>query len=180
MTNDSSSNQIDVSSENLEPPSWTDSLRGYAQAVLRELSITNWELSLLLTDDERMRALNSSYRGKDAPTDVLSFVATEGADSAAMNSDAAPAATGTAATDGDDLISREGMLIAAGDIVLNLPMIERQATEWGVAAEEELRRVLIHGILHLAGHTHHSNDFVEEPMLRLQETLLTTLKERIY
>lgn len=159
MTNDSSSNQIDVSSENLEPPSWTDSLRGYGQAVLRELSITNWELSLLLTDDERMRALNSSYRGKDVSTDVLSFAATEGV---------------------DDPIFPEGRLIAAGDIVLNLPMIERQAKEWGVSPEEELRRILIHGILHLAGHTHHSNDFVTEPMLRLQETLLTTLKERIY
>ncbi|MEX2442274.1 MAG: rRNA maturation RNase YbeY, partial [Alkalispirochaeta sp.] len=68
----------------------------------------------------------------------------------------------------------------AGDIVLNLPMIERQAKEWSVAPDEELRRVLVHGILHLAGHTHTSSDFTEEPMLRLQETILGTLKERIY
>ncbi|MEX2443063.1 MAG: rRNA maturation RNase YbeY, partial [Alkalispirochaeta sp.] len=77
MTSDSSSNHVDVSSENLEPPSWTGSLREYAEAVLRELSITHWELSILLTDDGRMQELNSRYREKDESTDVLSFSAAE-------------------------------------------------------------------------------------------------------
>lgn len=164
MLNESSSNQVDVSSENLEPPSWTDSLREYADAVLRELSITDWELSLLLTDDAMMRMLNSSYRGKDESTDVLSFATDADADADAV----------------DSVNHIEGISIPAGDIVLSLPMITRQAEEWRVAPEEELRRVVIHGILHLAGHTHRTNDFVDEPMLRLQETILATLKERIY
>jgi probable rRNA maturation factor len=131
----------------------------YAQAVLRELSITDWELSFLLADDDRTRELNSSYRGIDEPTDVLSFSADD---------------------DATDSIQNEGAIFPAGDIVLNLPMISRQAREWSVSPEEELRRVVIHGILHLAGHTHNSNDFSAEPMLRLQETILATLKERIY
>ena len=158
MTSDSSSNHIDVNSENLEPPSWMDNLWRYASAVLRELSITHWEVSVLLTDDERIRRLNAAYRNKDEPTDVLSFSATDAGEA------------GTA----------EGSFFYAGDIVLNVPMIERQASEWRVTPEEELRRLTIHGILHLAGHTHHSNDFAEEPMLRLQEAILDTVEERIY
>ncbi len=159
MTSDSSSNHIEVSSENLEPPSWVDNLRRYAAAVLRELSITQWEVSILLTDNERIRRLNAAYRSKDEPTDVLSFSATEEG--------------GAARTD-------DGSFFCAGDIVLNVPMIEQQAQDWGVTPEEELRRLTIHGILHLAGHTHRSNDFVDEPMLRLQEAILDTLEERIY
>jgi probable rRNA maturation factor len=49
-----------------------------------------------------------------------------------------------------------------------------------VTPEEELRRVLVHGILHLAGHDHTTNSFQEEPMLRLQESVLAAVEERIY
>ena len=159
MTSDSSSNHIDVSSENLEPPSWGDNLRLYASAVLRELSITHWEVSVLLTNDEGIHRLNAAYRSMDEPTDVLSF---------------------SAADEGDAVTSEDGSFFCAGDIVLNVPMIKRQASEWRVTPEEELRRLIIHGIPHLAGHTHHSTDFAEEPMLRLQEAILETVEERIY
>ncbi|HKK48704.1 MAG TPA: rRNA maturation RNase YbeY [Alkalispirochaeta sp.] len=159
MTSDSSANRVDISSENLEPPSWTGNLRRYASAVLRELSITYWEVSILLTDDERMRELNATYRSIDEPTDVLSFSTTP---------------------DGDSMTIGDGAFRCAGDIVINVPMIERQAKEWYATPEEELRRMMVHGLLHLAGHTHQSNDFAEEPMLRLQEAILDTVEERIY
>lgn len=164
MTSDNSSNYVDVSSENLEPPSWTDNLREYAVAILRELSVSNWEVSILLTDDERIRRLNADYRGKDEPTDVLSFSSNDGS---------VPGEPYTP-TPG------EGPMFFAGDIVLNVPMIQRQAAEWHVEPEEELRRMVIHGTLHLAGHTHSSNKFSEEPMLRLQEAILNRIEERIY
>tara|TARA_B100000614_G_scaffold248952_2_gene257410 strand:- start:2 stop:484 length:483 start_codon:yes stop_codon:yes gene_type:complete len=160
MTTESSSNRIDVRSENLEPPSWMGGFPSYVHAVLGELSVTNWEVSFLLTDDDTMAALNLQFRDKEGPTDVLSFAAFDGID--------APSPQET------------GEPVPAGDIVIDVPLVVRQAAEWGVDAEEELRRVTVHGILHLAGHDHRTNDFQEEPMLRLQERILETVKERIY
>jgi probable rRNA maturation factor len=67
-----------------------------------------------------------------------------------------------------------------GDIVIDVPLVMEQAREYGITPEEELRRVTVHGILHLAGYHHESNDFDREPMLRLQETILTEIEERLF
>jgi probable rRNA maturation factor len=160
MTTESSTNSVEARAENLEPPSWIDALRIYAVAALDHLRIVGWELSILLTDDDFMAELNRTYRGKEGSTDVLSFAAF------------------------DDLPGGEavpsGEPVPAGDVVISLPTVERQAAELGVTPEEELRRVLVHGILHLAGHDHGTNNFQEEPMLRLQESVLAAVEERIY
>jgi probable rRNA maturation factor len=160
MTTESSTNRVEARAENLEPPSWIDDLQTYAIAAHDYLGISGWELSVLVTDDEVMGRLNHDYRGKEGPTDVLSFAAF------------------------DDPSDRGGLPpdepVPAGDIVISLPTVERQATELGVSPEEELRRVLVHGILHLAGHDHATNSFQEEPMLRLQESVLAAVEERIY
>lgn len=67
-----------------------------------------------------------------------------------------------------------------GDIVIDVPLVMEQAGEYDATPEEELRRVTVHGILHLAGYRHESNDFDREPMLRLQETILTEIEERLF
>jgi probable rRNA maturation factor len=160
MTTESSTNSVEARAENLEPPSWIDSLRKFALAALDQLGIAGWELSILVADDEIMAGLNRDYRGKEGPTDVLSFAAF------------------------DDIPGTEeippGEFLPAGDIVISLPTVDRQAAELGVPPEEELRRVLVHGILHLVGHDHATNSFQEEPMLRLQESVLAAVEERIY
>lgn len=158
MSTDSNTNTVDVSTDSLEPPSWMDSLRRFCLRVLRELSISNWELSILLTDDTRMAELNARYRATEGPTDVLSFAALDGISAAEPP---------------------EGPVVA-GDLVVDVPLVTRQAAEWGVEPEEELRRVVIHGVLHLAGHDHTTNDSDTEPMLRLQERILQSVKEKIY
>jgi probable rRNA maturation factor len=162
MTTESSSNHVEIRAENLEPPSWMDSLRHFVLRVLEELSVQNWEVSVLLVDDTTMRELNRKFRNIDRPTDVLSFAAFDAStlDHAAPDISVGP--------------------IAAGDIVIDLPQVERQAQEWKIPVEEELRRMTIHGVLHLAGHDHQSNSFEEEPMLRLQESILQSVQERIY
>jgi probable rRNA maturation factor len=53
--------------------------------------------------------------------------------------------------------------------------LERQAAEFGVSREEELKRLVIHGILHLKGMDHASNDTNEEKMLQMQEQILFQL-----
>lgn len=169
-----SSNSVDVRSENLEPPSWEGSLRDYVNRVLRRLSISGCEVSILLTDDQTMTGLNREFRGRDEPTDVLSFVADEPSpDGNAWNESQLHSVR---QTPDEDATPPQRVM---GDIVIDVPLVERQAREFAVDFDEELRRVLTHGLLHLAGYEHRSNDFQEEPMLRFQEELLHELKERI-
>ncbi|MDA3947792.1 MAG: rRNA maturation RNase YbeY, partial [Spirochaeta sp.] len=65
-----------------------------------------------------------------------------------------------------------------GDIALSLPVIEDQAKEFSVPFHEEVLRMLVHGILHLTGHTHRTNDFASEAMLILQEDIVRHMKEK--
>jgi probable rRNA maturation factor len=62
----------------------------------------------------------------------------------------------------------------AGDIVISLETLEENARYFNTTEDEELRRLLIHGILHLNGMDHETNDKTE-PMLELQEAILTRL-----
>lgn len=151
MTAARENNTVDVRVENVETPTWLPVVTRYVHTVLDTLGMKNRELSVLITDDEGMRDLNGRYRGVPEPTDVLSF--------------------------GDDPPETTGVL---GDLVIDLPQVLRQAPKYGVSPEEELRRVIVHGILHLAGHTHETRDFAVEPMLQLQEELLRTVEEHLF
>ena len=85
------------------------------------------EVTVLLAGDIRLKELNRSFRGKNKPTDVLSFPS---------------AANG------------EG---AAGDIAISIETAARQAAEHGHTLAEELRILLLHGVLHLAGFDHETD-----------------------
>ena len=90
------------------------------------------ELSLIITDDETIRELNHRFRGVDAPTDVLAF----------------------------DAEAEEHFVIAPesppylGDVVISYQRALAQAEELGHAVAEELKLLVIHGILHLLGYDH--------------------------
>lgn len=88
-------------------------------------------VSVLLTGDEQMRQLNRQYRHKDKTTDVLSF----------------PADPESAAMSGH-----------AGDLVISLETARREAASRRHALEIEVRVLLLHGLLHLAGYDHESDD----------------------
>jgi probable rRNA maturation factor len=121
--------------------------REFTAAVLRELGVEDWEVSLVLCDDPFIRALNTRYRGLEAPTDVLSF----------------PQRTGEGP--GNQV---------AGDIVISLESLARNAAREGESLETELKRLLIHGMLHLQGLDHPEEG--ESDMLRTQERLLERLR----
>ena len=133
-------------------PAWETALKRYARMVLAELGKDLWDLSVMLCSDETMQALNSRYRGKAGTTDVLTFSLDEG--------EAFPVQGG---------IRRQ-----AGDIVISLDSLAANARRFGISEDEELRRLLIHGILHLDGMDHRTNGKTE-PMLQLQEQILTKL-----
>jgi len=103
-------------------------LKRVVAAVLNDRSCAHLprhitEVSVLLTNDREIHRLNREWRGKDKPTDVLSF--------ALLDDPAAPPAP------------------LLGDLVISIDMTRRQAKEYGVPVGEELLRLLIHGLLHL-------------------------------
>ncbi len=100
-----------------------------------------------------MKKLNTLYRGVGRTTDVLSFPIYENA--AEMPAD------------------REFLL---GDIVINLPAAERQSLEHRVTLYEEVRRLLIHGFLHLLGYDHEKSAYKGGKMRRRERELMDALE----
>jgi probable rRNA maturation factor len=96
------------------------------------------ELSIRLTDDEEVRALNAEWRGKDKPTNVLSFPLAEEEE------------LEEAATPGPELM--------LGDIVLARETCAREAEEKRIPLDQHAAHLLVHGTLHLLGYDHHDDD----------------------
>jgi probable rRNA maturation factor len=144
-------NAVEISAEGIGTPPWLERARDFALAVLARLSKDGWDLSILICDDAFIRGLNRQYRDRDEATDVLSFE------------------QGDAYRDGD---GNERFL--AGDIVISLDALSRNAEDFGISRDEELRRLLAHGVLHLSGLDHEDND-PSRPMLVLQEEVLRDL-----
>ena len=131
-------------------------LRGMAREMLRGLGCheDNTELSLLLTDNEGIRALNRRYLDRDRPTDVLSFPMWD------FNSELR--------TPNSELI--------LGDVVISIEKARKQAEELGVTMDEELSRLLVHGILHLFGFEHEKSSKEAQRMKKEEERLLKITK----
>ena len=141
-------NKVLFRAEEVPMPSWTKKAEAYIQKVLETIGHKDWEVSVLLCGNRYIKTLNASYRDKDEPTDVLSFNLGE-----------------TDANTGRYL---------AGDIVLSLDALEENARFFDVTVDEEMRRLFVHGILHLSGEDHATNR-PEEPMLKRQEEIIARL-----
>lgn len=100
-------------------------LQAWLVLLVADLVPKTTSLGVRLVDDEEMRQLNRRFRGRDAPTDVLSF---PGGDTA------------------------EGSHL--GDVVISIPTARHQARSRGHSTQRELRLLLIHGLLHCLGHDH--------------------------
>ena len=144
-------NSVLFNAEGITLPSWTEAAGDYIKSVLETLGSKNWEVSVLFCDNSFIKTLNAQYRNKDEPTDVLSFPLGE---------------TGP------------GGRFLAGDIVVSLDALEENTRLFSVSADEELRRLLVHGVLHLSGYDHATNE-PKEPMLETQEKILTQLGEKV-
>lgn len=108
------------------------------------------EVSLLLTDDARIRVLNRTWRGKDKPTNVLSFPT------------------------GLDEAADEGRPLIIGDIVVARETLLSEAAAEGKTAESHLCHLLVHGFLHLLGYDHETDAEAEE-MEALETEILAEL-----
>ncbi len=145
--------------EGLEEPAWLGKAGDFEQKVLDKLGYDGQELSILFCNDSFIQELNKSYRGIDAPTDILSFE------------------NGLVYTDDEGT-----EWLCAGDIIISLDTLSVNAGYFGVSKNEELKRLLVHGTLHLHG-MDHGDEHVERgvepesPMLREQERILREMDD---
>jgi probable rRNA maturation factor len=149
---------ISIEADWPSPPDWDDLATLTASAlagVAPELANPRLTASLLFADDAEIRDLNRDWRGKDKPTNVLSFPMLERADLLAL----AP----------------EGPPELLGDIALALETCQREAADKGINLEHHATHLLIHGLLHLAGHDHETSPEDARAMERLEIKALALL-----
>lgn len=119
------------------PPDWEDLALRAAEALAQvapELANPRLSASLLFADDAEVRVLNAEWRGKDKPTNVLSFPMLDRAELLGLRSEGPP-----------ELL---------GDIALALETCGHEAADKGIALEDHAAHLIVHGLLHLAGHDH--------------------------
>jgi len=136
---------LDADEEWDSSKSWDKLARKAAEAAIAESDYPELvdserpvEISVTLTDNEHVRTLNAKWRGKDKPTNVLSF---------AMLKE-------------DDLSDTNvaGPELLLGDIILARGVCEAEAAEKGVSVQQHATHLLVHGTLHLLGYDHHDDD----------------------
>jgi probable rRNA maturation factor len=133
-------------------PAWEELLVRVGEEALRREGAPDAEVSVTLVDDARIKELNRTYRGLDRPTDVLSFALREGEDSYKLPPDA-------------------GIPELLGDVVISLPRARFQAAEYGHSLERELGYLLTHGILHLLGYDHETEEAAAVMRAKEEEVL---------
>ena len=121
----------------------TNSLTKFLRAAQGKVRLAG-EVNVFITADAEMRRLNRGFRGKKTPTDVLSFPS-----------------------------SHNRNIKIAGDIAISAQIARRNAEILGHPLDEELKILILHGLLHLAGHDHENDN---GQMARLEQQLRVDLK----
>jgi rRNA maturation RNase YbeY len=119
-----------------------------ATAAAHLLDLKNALITLIITDDVYMRKINREFRGHDEPTDVISF---SNRDNPFPEIDA----------ENEEI----------GDLYISIERADRQALEYRVSLDDEMKRLIVHGLLHLVGYDHERSDSDEEIMLQKEDEL---------
>ncbi len=144
--------------DGVNEPEWFNNVEPFINKAMKILKFDGQEISMLLCDDVYMKELNSTYRGIDSTTDVLSF------------------------ENDEEYEDDEGKWKCVGDIVISLDTLPVNADYFEEDRNSELKRLIVHGLLHLNG-MDHGEEHIEkgvEPvceMLVLQEKVLNQLKD---
>ena len=153
-----SSSQKDVSFS----PALRARLKRAVQRVLTEEEFPYpAQVFISVVDKEEIRRLNRQYRGKDAPTDVLSFPVIEDVDSI---------------SDADRDFSRGGEVLL-GDVILCAAVISEQAGEFSHSFEQECVYMTVHSVLHLLGYDHMEEEERKRQFARQDEIFALIEKE---
>lgn len=137
---------IEINSTSKTIPS-AEKIEQWISAALKSDELVEAEVSVYIVDEAESQALNSQYRGKDKPTNVLSFPA--------------------------DIPEEVGIPLL-GDLVVCAPVVEQEAEEQGKSLDAHWAHMVVHGTLHLLGYDHLEDD-TAEAMESLETHLLTKM-----
>ena len=133
------------------PPELRRRIKSAALAVLKAEGVEeNCELSVLLTDDEGIHAINKEFRDVDKPTDVLSFPM-------------------------GDTDPETGRLLL-GDMVLNIARAEEQGAQFGHGTDHEISYLTVHSVLHLLGYDHVDEGDMKRAMRAREKAIMAELE----
>lgn len=140
------------------PDQFDEKIIKIAEHVSKHLRLgDNVEVSIIIVDNETIHQINKEARGKDMPTDVISF---------ALEDDESDL----------DIFEQlhDELPLLLGDIYISLDKVYEQAEEYEHSPETELAYLVVHGLLHLNGYDHHSDEEASE-MFGLQTKILSEL-----
>ena len=144
--------------DGVDEPEWFNNVEPFVNKAMKALKFDGEEVSMLLCDDTYMQELNKTYRNIDSTTDVLSF------------------------ENDEEYEDEEGKWKCVGDIVISLDTLPVNADYFEENRNDELKRLIVHGLLHLNG-MDHGEEHIEKgtqpvcEMLLLQEKVLEKLKD---
>lgn len=128
-------------------------LKTVIETALRHVGIhQHCEMGLACVNQDQSHALNHQYRGKDKPTNVLSFP-----------------------SDLDDAILQQLDARPLGDLVICIPIVLQEAEQQGKTPADHFKHLLVHGVLHLLGYDHELGDAEAEEMESLEIAILAKL-----
>ena len=143
-------------------------IAGLLRKALHALGLHRAELSVLFVNDRRMKILNLQYRGIDKTTDVLSFPLLSAKEQKLRRAEASL----NRSRSGTSELETPDRSLPLGDIVVNLHKAKRQSAENGISFNEEINRLLIHGLLHLVGYDHEQSPYLKSKMEKKEMELL--------
>ncbi len=129
----------------------------FCDTLLQAVGKTEFALSVVLVDDNKIREMNLCYRQKDSATNVLSFPFADGAEPA--------------------LVSLP--VYELGDIIISLDTAAREAREYSVSFSHRLCWLIIHGLLHLCGMDHERSPQEAEEMAAREQQLLQHYRQEL-
>mgnify|MGYP003616464518 FL=1 len=128
-------------------------LKKVVETTLRYIDTqSDWEIGIACVDNDESHKLNLQYRGKDKPTNVLSFP-----------------------SDLPDEMAQILDTFPIGDLVISIPVVLQEAIEQNKAPIEHFTHMLVHGTLHLMGYDHETSDEDAEEMEALEIEILAKL-----
>ena len=151
-------NNFFVGAQDIDEPQWMGRVEPFLQKMAAELGLDGQEVSVVFCGDGMIRELNKNFRGVDAATDVLSF------------------------ENGENFVDESGVRwLLAGDIAISVDSLKNNAERFACDQNSELKRLLLHGLLHLNGYDHGEEHIEkgkepESQMLKKQEEILLKYK----
>ncbi len=120
--------------------------------ILNHLKLKKSSVAIILTDNKAIKKINRKYRKKNKPTDVISFATRE-----------------------NPFPQLENMPEHLGDVFISIERAHEQSIVYDISIADEIKRLLVHGILHLAGYDHETSPADEVVMKKKEEEILQKL-----